>query len=301
MLYTIAMNKILDNVINTASKTQVIRLFISRDEGFKASGRHVALLTGMTPPTAHHALKELLDLGVLEREIIGKQHIYSLNTVNHLVKKILKPMFLGESALKKDIEIHLGKHSHKKNVYIIAGSNGSGKTTFAKSFLPDYAKCKNFVNSDLIAQGLSPFFPQAAALRAGRLVLEQIESLSGKGFDFGFETTLSGKFYIQRLKELKQMGYSLHLFFLWISTADLAIERIKDRVSYGGHHVPSEDVRRRFLRGLHNFFRFYRPLLNSWMLLGNSLIVPRLIAKELNNDLIVSDKDLFETISKIAR
>ena len=77
------------------------------------------------------------------------------------------------------------------NLYIIAGPNGAGKTTFAKEFLPHYAQCQNFVNADLIAGGLSPFSPEAAAMRAGRLLLEQIRLLASKRSDFGFETTLS--------------------------------------------------------------------------------------------------------------
>ena len=91
-----------------------------------------------------------------------------------------------------------------KNVYIIAGPNGSGKTTFANKFLPYYAKCSNFVNADLIAKGLSPFVPRTAAIKAGRLVLEQIRSLADKNVDFAFETTLSGKSYLRFIAELKK-------------------------------------------------------------------------------------------------
>ena len=295
------MNKTLDNILNTSSKSKILRLFISKKEDFKASGRHVATLIDMTAPSTHAALKELNALGILEREIIGKQHIYSLNGKNNIVEEVLRPMFFNESALKNEIESHFVKKSGHRNIYIIAGSNGSGKTTFAKSFLPEYANCLNFVNSDLIAQGLSPFSPQAAAMRAGRLVLEQINDLAKKGSDFGFETTLSGKFYINRLKELKRNGYFLHLFFLWVSTPDLAIARIRDRVADGGHHVPSQDVRRRFFRGAHNFLNFYRPLLDSWMLLDNSSVIPKLIAKEVGENMTIINENLFTTISKIAR
>ena len=125
-----------------------------------------------------------------------------------------------------------------KNVYIIAGPNGSGKTTFAKKFLPDYAKCPNFVNADLIAQGLSPFSPRAAAIKAGRLVLEQVHDLAYKNVDFAFETTISGKSYIAFLKELRKRSYSINIFFLWIPNAELALSRIKDRVAAGGMTCP---------------------------------------------------------------
>lgn len=188
-----------------------------------------------------------------------------------------------------------------KNVYIIAGPNGAGKTTFAKKFLPDYAKCPNFVNADLIAQGLSPFFPRAAAIKAGKLVLEQIHSLAEKNVDFAFETTLAGKSYIPFLKGLKRKGYSINIFFLWIPNAELALSRIKDRVASGGHDVPVIDVRRRFQRGLYNFFAYYRQLADTWLLFNNADAVPQLIAREKNGKTEVISKELFEKIIKVVR
>ena len=157
-----------------------------------------------------------------------------------------------------------------KNIYIIAGSNGAGKTTFARMFLPEYAKCPNFINADLIAQGLSPFEPRTASLKAGKIVLQQIKEFSGRGVDFGFETTLSGKSYVKLLEELKNKGYKLHLYYLWIPNTQLAIERIKERVLEGGHNIPDIDVRRRFTRSISNFFRLYEPLLSTWMMFDNS-------------------------------
>ena len=157
-----------------------------------------------------------------------------------------------------------------KNVYIIAGPNGSGKTTFAKEFLPNYAKCPNFVNADLIAQGLSPFSPQQVAIKAGKLVLQQIKEYTERNVDFGFETTLAGRTYLRHFLGLKEKGYKLHLFFLWIPSSQLAIARIKDRVAQGGHHIPSKDVKRRFERSLVNFFNMYRPSIDTWLLFDNS-------------------------------
>lgn len=113
-----------------------------------------------------------------------------------------------------------------KSVYIIAGPNGSGKTTFAKLFLPEYVNCPNFVNADLIAQGLAPFAPRAAAIKADKLVLQQIYEYARRGVDFAFETTLSGKSYLNLLISLKKKGYAIHLFFLWIPSSELAIARI---------------------------------------------------------------------------
>jgi len=185
-----------------------------------------------------------------------------------------------------------------KNVYIIAGPNGAGKTTFAKKFLPEYAKCTNFVNADLIAQGLSPFSPRAAAMKAGRLVLEQIHKLADKNADFAFETTLSGKAYISFLKGLKKNGYSISIFFLWLPNAELAIDRIKDRVASGGHDVPATDVKRRFHRGVCNFLNHYKPLADTWLLFNNADAIPKLIAQDKGGKADIFDKLLFENIIK---
>ncbi len=183
-----------------------------------------------------------------------------------------------------------------KDVYVIAGPNGSGKTTFAKKFLPAYAKCKSFINADLIAQGLSPFSPQIAAIRAGRLVIEQIHILANGNINFAFETTLSGKSYLRFLTDIKKKGYHIHLYFLWIPTPELAILRIKERVRDGGHNVPDQDIKRRFYRGLYNFFNFYKPLLNTWILFDNSGPIPRMIAIEENGKLTISDNELYKKI-----
>ncbi len=186
-----------------------------------------------------------------------------------------------------------------KNVYIIAGPNGSGKTTFAKTFLPDYASCVNFVNADLIAQGLAPFGPQSMAIKAGKLVLQQIHEFTERSCDFAFETTLSGKSYVGLLKELKSKDYFLHLFFLWIPSSELAIIRIKERVREGGHHVPAQDIRRRFVRGVHNFFHLYEPILDSWFLFDNSQATPRLIAKRRNDHKEIFNDELFKLVQKV--
>ncbi|MFH1352766.1 MAG: zeta toxin family protein [bacterium] len=183
-----------------------------------------------------------------------------------------------------------------KNVYVIAGPNGSGKTTFAKKFLPGYVKCPNFVNADLIAQGLSPFSPPSAAVKAGKIVLKQIREFAEEEADFAFETTLSGKLYVNLLEGFQKKGYRIHIFFLWIPSAELAVARIKDRVADGGHNVPSHDVKRRFKRSIFNFFRLYQPLSNSWMLFNNAGSVPKLIVKMKNGKISVVDSELFDRI-----
>jgi len=188
-----------------------------------------------------------------------------------------------------------------KTAYIIAGPNGSGKTTFARLFLPDYVQCPNFVNADLIAQGLAPFEPRVAAIKAGKLVLQQIHEYAKHGVDFAFETTLSGKSYVDLLTDLKARSYALHLFFLWLPSAELAIARIKERVQEGGHHVPAEDVRRRFARGINNFFTLYESLFDSWMLFDNSKAKPILIAKRKNGHREIINEELFTIVQRSAR
>lgn len=165
------------------------------------------------------------------------------------------------------------------NVYIIAGPNGAGKTTFARQYLLLYARCKNFVNADLIAQGLAPFAPESAGIKAGRIVLEQIHTLANQKMDFAFESTLSGKAYLSFLKDLKSRNYTIHIFFLWISDVNLSLARIKERVAEGGHNVPVKDVRRRFDKSLYNFLNYYRLFADYWSILDNSAIVPRLIVR----------------------
>jgi len=183
-----------------------------------------------------------------------------------------------------------------KNVYIIAGPNGSGKTTFATTFLPEYAKCNRFINADLIAQGLSPFSPTQVALKSGRLVLEQIKELSTQGVDFGFETTLSGVTYLKYFQNLKEKGYKINIFFLWIPSSILAVARVKDRVAKGGHNVPLADIKRRFNRSMNNFFIKYRLLTDKWMLFNNSQSRPIIIAKKQYAHIDVADHDLFDEI-----
>jgi len=183
-------------------------------------------------------------------------------------------------------------------LYIIAGPNGAGKTTFARKFLPDYVKCLEFINADLIAGGLSPFVPERAAIRAGRIMTEQIQSLSAQRRDFGFETTLSGRTYVKLFRDLRRRRYRIHLFFLWLASADLAIERIAERVRQGGHYIPDAVVRRRFDKGLFNFLHLYQPLFDSWTIFDNSKDTPKLIAFKESGELYIIDSEVYGKLSK---
>ena len=166
----------------------------------------------------------------------------------------------------------------EKKIVIIAGPNGAGKTTFALEFLPREADCPDFINVDLIAAGLSPFDPDRAAIRAGRLMLEEIKRRVRQGDSFAFETTLSGRIYVRMIPRWRAAGYHIKLIFLSLPTADLAVARVAARVAQGGHHVPELVIRRRFDSGLRNFNGIYRNLASSWVLYDNSGMIPRLIA-----------------------
>jgi predicted ABC-type ATPase len=163
-----------------------------------------------------------------------------------------------------------------KRIVIIAGPNGAGKTTFAREFLPTDAELPNFVNADLIAAGLSPFAPDVAAFKAGRIMLETIADYVKHGESFSFETTLSGLTYAQMIPVWRSSGYAVKLIFLSLPDVEIAIERVATRVKQGGHNVPEEVIRRRFAHGIANFER-YKVLVDSWQLYDNSGAPPVLL------------------------
>ena len=184
----------------------------------------------------------------------------------------------------------------KPKLYVIAGPNGSGKTTFAEKFLPNYAGCFEFVNADLIAKGLSPFGPSKFVIKAGKLLLGQIADFSKKKVDFAFETTLAGKGYVNIFKQIRRDGYELHLFFLWLPNVKLALARVADRVRKGGHNIPEQDVKRRFNRGIWNLFHIYRELFDTWTVFDNSTTDAEIIVKSERDILSVVDELIYKKL-----
>ncbi len=182
------------------------------------------------------------------------------------------------------------------HAHIIAGPNGAGKTTFAREFLPKYAHCREFLNADLLAAGLSPFDPDTAAIAAGRLLLARMKELIRQRKGFGFETTLAGKTYVAMLRDMKDKGYTLHLFYLWLPRVEMAIARVQNRVREGGHDVPESVIRRRFELGQRNLVRLYLPLFDSWLLFDNSSIYPREIARYADAETEVLDANAYQQI-----
>ena len=164
-----------------------------------------------------------------------------------------------------------------KKIIIIAGPNGAGKTTFARDFLPAEAQTLKFINADLIAAGLAPFNPETAAIKAGRLMLEEIDESVETGKSFAFETTLSGLAYLKKIKEWQKRGYDVKLWFLSLPNDDIAVSRVAFRVQQGGHNIPEHVIRRRFKAGLHNFHEHYSKAVNSWALYDNYVRPPKLI------------------------
>jgi predicted ABC-type ATPase len=165
------------------------------------------------------------------------------------------------------------------NLYVIAGCNGAGKTTTSYTVLPEMLQCKEFVNADEIAKGLSPFQPETVSFQAGRIMLSRIKELLTEKLDFGFETTLSTRSYLPILNKAKESGYRIILIFFWLESPELAKARVKSRVEKGGHHIGDLIIERRYYRGLSNFFSRYSEVSDFWMFYDNSGEKPKAIAK----------------------
>ena len=188
-------------------------------------------------------------------------------------------------------------------VIVIAGPNGAGKSTTAPSLLRDTLQVSEFVNADTIAGGLSAFRPDSVAITAGRAMLERIQQLAKARVDFAFETTLASRSFAPWLAGLKRNGYHVHVLFLWLESADLAVNRVAARVRLGGHDVPEETVRRRYTRGLRNFFDLYLPLADSWHVFDNSRAGrPQLVASaHRDGSEQVADAPLWQRITEAYR
>lgn len=184
----------------------------------------------------------------------------------------------------------------KPTCFIIAGPNGAGKTTFALRYLPQIAGCRNFVNADLIASGLSPFDSLSAQYEAGRIFLREIRSNISKRVDFAFETTLAGRSHINLLKKLRQDDWRIVLVFLWIPDADFSRSRVRERVEAGGHDIPDDTISRRFPRVIHNFVRIYIPLCDRVVCYDNSRPDPVPVFRQDSKGRRILNQDIYERI-----
>lgn len=185
------------------------------------------------------------------------------------------------------------------NLYVIAGCNGAGKTTASYTILPEILDCKEFVNADNIAAGISPFNPERVALEAGRIMLSRIHDLLNERADFAFETTLSTRSYVSLIKEAKGKGYEVTLLYLWLDSPDHAIKRVAKRVAKGGHYIPDDVVKRRYYRGIMNLIQLYKPLCDKWLMFDNMDVEPHLIAKYDEFGEVVLNDEIWSIIKQL--
>ncbi len=184
-----------------------------------------------------------------------------------------------------------------KNLYIIAGCNGAGKTTASFTILPEILDCKEFVNADEIAKGLSPFQPEKVAFEAGRIMLNRIDELFKNQENFAFETTLSTKIYKQKIKFAKENDYNTTLLFFWLRNSDLAKERVKIRVKEGGHNIPIDVIERRYVNGIKNLFDIYLEIVDQVLIFDNSEGKPILIAeKNFEEEIVIHNLEKFNDL-----
>ena len=182
-------------------------------------------------------------------------------------------------------------------IYVIGGPNGAGKTTASMALFPHGLQCPEYVNADAIAAGISPFRPESVALQAGRVMLARLRELVESNQDFAFETTMASRSFAPFLRDCVAKGYTVHLLFVWLKSPDLAIERVAHRVAAGGHHIPEDVVRRRYVRGIQNFFNLYIPLARTWDCVDNSAGESILVAtKDGNGTITVLEADIWQKI-----
>ncbi len=185
------------------------------------------------------------------------------------------------------------------NLYIISGCNGAGKTTASYTILPELLNCREFVNADMIAAGLSPFNPESVAFEAGRIMLQRVKDLIETGVDFAFETTLATKSYVSYISNAKKKGYIITLVYLWLPSPQHAIDRVAERVKKGGHNIPDDVVYRRYYRGIKNLLDLYIPICDNWHIADNFGDVPEFIAEgSANIDKIISNYNIWEILKK---
>ncbi|MCQ2078297.1 MAG: zeta toxin family protein [Bacteroidaceae bacterium] len=184
-----------------------------------------------------------------------------------------------------------------RTLYIIAGCNGAGKTTASYTILPEIWKCKEFVNADEIARGISPFNPESVAFQAGRIMLERIDELLAMGESFSIETTLSTRSYVSLIKKAQAQGYIVNLLFFWLNSPELAIQRVAKRVSEGGHNIPTDVIIRRYQRGIDNFFKLYKDIVDFWTLVDNASN-PRIVVADQET---IYNEELYNIIKSYVR
>ena len=186
-------------------------------------------------------------------------------------------------------------------LYIISGCNGAGKTTASYSLLPEMLDCKEFVNSDEFAKGLSPFDPSKASIQASRYMIMKIRYLLRKQKDFAIETTLATRTLLKTVRMAQSAGYTVTVLYFWLNSPELAVERVRARVEAGGHNIPEDTIRRRYNIGIYYFFNLYAPICERWILADNSQIPFRVVAEGSKNEIInIKDEETYSKILAIS-
>lgn len=184
-------------------------------------------------------------------------------------------------------------------LFILSGCNGSGKTTASYSLLPDLLECREFVNSDEFAKSLSPFNPSEASVAASRYMLMKVQYLLSRKADFIIETTLATRSLMNIIKQARELDYEITLLYFWLNSVNLAIERVRKRVESGGHNIPNEVIRRRYVMGLKYFFEIYKPVVDRWVLADNSKSPFVVVAEGNKENSYIKDKEKYESIRNI--
>jgi predicted ABC-type ATPase/DNA-binding transcriptional ArsR family regulator len=278
----------------TDNQTAILRILAGKPEqafSMTVLGRQI----GKAPGVFQRGLNSLEEDGYVSSHREGNRRLIQFNTTHPLQEQISTVVLHGSSPLPPDV--YMGyPHSDSESLLaaeppgtyeasalkllIIAGPNGAGKTTFAQEFLPREAGCPIFINADYIAHGLSPFSPYAAAIRAGKLMLNELADHMNHRRSVAIETTLSGRRYARLIPSWQDEGYAVKLVFLSLHNVELALARVAGRVRQGGHSIPPDVIRRRFEAGRRNFDALYKSLVDSWVLYDNSGPEPILVEEE---------------------
>jgi predicted ABC-type ATPase/DNA-binding transcriptional ArsR family regulator len=279
------------------SPNQLAILQILTEESDRAlSMSELGRMLGKAPGVFQRGLNALEESGLVVSCREGNRRNFSINTAHPLFEAITAVVRHDSTPLPSDVYMsYASRNEHqpqmvaeppgayltsKLKLLIIAGPNGAGKTTFAREYLPREAGCHVFINADYIAHGLSPFSPELAALKAGKVMLRELDDHLTHRHNVAIETTLSGKRYARLIPRWQAQGYAVKLIFLALPSVDLAIARVTTRVRQGGHAIPEPTVRRRFTLGQQNFETIYKPSVNAWAHYDNSGPKPILIEEE---------------------
>lgn len=279
----------------TRNQTAIIQI-LSGNPGRAFTMSELGRRLGKAPGVFQRGLNALEASGYVVSRREANRRLLTLNT-DHPLHEAVRAFVSGNSSpLPTDVYMTYQVQTEREafrvaeppgvyeispfKILIIAGPNGAGKTTFAREFLPGEAHCPIFINADYIAHGLSPFSPETAALKAGKLMVKEVNDHVACRRNVAIETTLGGHRYARLIPRWQALGYAVKLVFLSLPCVELAIARVACRVKQGGHSIPEQTIRRRFDAGKRNFERLYKPLVDAWALYDNSGSQPVLLEED---------------------